>query len=68
MFADTPKGATTSATIYSIVETAKANHLNVYHYLQYLLLHMPDTDWCNHPEKLEQLMPWSEVIQKECKN
>lgn len=68
LFADTPKGATASAAIYSIVETAKANHLNVYNYLQYLLLHMPDTDWCNHPEKLEQLMPWSEVIQKECNN
>lgn len=24
---------------------------------------MPDTDWHNHPEELDDLMPWSEVVQ-----
>lgn len=67
LFADTPKGASASAAVYSIVETAKANGINVYTYLHYLLLYMPDTDWRNHPEELEQLMPWSEAVQKECK-
>ena len=41
----------------SIAETAKANGLNVYTYLEYLLMYMPDTDYHNHPEHLEQLMP-----------
>ena len=63
---DSSKGATASATVYSIVETAKANGLNVYTYLEYLLLYMPDTDWKNHPEELELLMPWSEAVQREC--
>ena len=67
LFADTPKGANASAAVYSIVETAKANGLNVYTYLQYLLLYMPDTDWQNHPEDLDFLMPWSEDVQNECK-
>ena len=67
LFADTPKGATASAAIYSIIETAKANGLNVYTYLEYLLLYMPDTDWQNHPELLNDLMPWSEAVQEECK-
>lgn len=67
LFADTPKGATASAAVYSIIETAKANGLNVYTYLEYLLLYMPDTDWQNHPEELEDLMPWSEAVQAECK-
>lgn len=67
LFADTPKGASASADIYSIVETAKANGLNVYTYLEYLLLYMPDTDWKNHPEMLDDLMPWSEDVQSECK-
>ncbi|MGI6502158.1 MAG: IS66 family transposase [Anaerostipes sp.] len=67
LFADTPKGATASAAVYSIVETAKANGLNVYTYLEYLLLYMPDTDWQNDPELLEDLMPWSEAVQCECK-
>jgi transposase IS66 len=67
LFADTPKGASASAAVYSIVETAKANRINVYTYLQYLLLYMPDTDWRNYPEELDQLMPWSKAIQAECK-
>ena len=68
LFADSPKGADASATVYSIIETAKANNLNVYTYLQYLLLYMPDTDWQNHPEYLDDLMPWSEAVQAECGN
>ena len=67
LFADTPKGADASAAVYSLVETAKANGLNVYTYLQYLLIYMPDTDWHNHPEELDMLMPWSEAVQAECK-
>ena len=67
LFADTPKGASASAAVYSIIETAKANGLNVYTYLEYLLLYMPDTDWRNNPEELDMLMPWSEGVQAECK-
>ena len=67
LFADTPKGASASAAVYSIIETAKANGLNVYTYLEYLLLYMPDTNWRNNPEELDMLMPWSEGVQAECK-
>ena len=67
LFADTPKGASASAAVYSIIETAKANGLNVYTYLEYLLLYMPDTDWRNTPEELDMLMPWAEDVQAECK-
>ena len=41
LFADTQKGASASAAIYSIIETAKANGLNVYTYLEFLLMYMP---------------------------
>ena len=64
LFADTPGGASASAAVYSIVETAKANGLNVYTYLEYLLLYMPD--WDHTDEYLENLMPWSEAVQAEC--
>ena len=67
LFADTSKGASASAAVYSIIETAKANGLNVFAYLQHLLLYMPDTDWQNHPEELDDLMPWSPEVQKQCK-
>ena len=67
LFADTPKGASASAAVYSLIETAKANGLNVFAYLQHLLLYMPDTDWQNHPEELDDLMPWSLEVQEQCK-
>ena len=68
LFADSSKGADASAAVYSIIETAKANNLNVYTYLQYLLLYMPNTDWRNYSEELDDLMPWSEAVQEECGN
>jgi hypothetical protein len=67
LFSDTPKGADASAIVYSIVETAKANNLNVFTYLNYLLLYMPDMDYKNYPEVMEDMMPWSERVQHECK-
>lgn len=67
LFADTPKGASASAAVYSLIETAKANGLNVFAYLNHLLLYMPDTDWQNHPEELDELMPWSPEVQEQCK-
>ena len=41
--------------------------LNVFAYLQHLLLYIPDTDWQNHPEELDDLMPWSPEVQEQCK-
>ena len=66
LFSDTPKGADASAAVYSIVETAKANNLNIYTYLNYLLLYMPDTDYRRYPETMEDMMPWSQRVQLEC--
>lgn len=39
---DTIHGAQTSAVIYSLVETAKANNLKIDKYLKYLLTEIPD--------------------------
>lgn len=67
LFSDTPKGASASAAVYSIVETAKANGLSVYTYLSYLFMYMPNTDYRNNPKALEELMPWFPQVQDECK-
>ena len=48
-------GAWASAVIYSIVETAKANGLNVFQYLYLVLLYMPD--YQNEPAGIGQLLP-----------
>ena len=66
LFADTPKGATANAVLYTIVETARANNLNVYEYLKYLLAEMPNIDFHNNPELLESYLPWSDKLPKEC--
>jgi len=65
LFHDTVKGAEASAIIYSLVETAKANDINIFSYLQTLLLYLPD--YKNEPEGIERLMPWSDFIREECK-
>ena len=41
LFCDTPKGADASAVIYSIVETTKANGIDIRDYLEYLFTVMP---------------------------
>lgn len=66
-FSNSQKGAKASATIYSIIETAKANHLNTFKYLRYLLEKMPGLDYQNQPDLLEELMPWSHEVQAICK-
>ena len=41
LFAGHPRGAGASATIYSLIETAKANDLEPYRYLRYLFERLP---------------------------
>ena len=65
LFHDTVKGARASSIIYSLVETAKLNDLNIYAYLETVLLYMPD--YKNEPEGIEELMPWSDMIQQRCR-
>ena len=63
LFCDTPNGAQASALVYSMVEIAKANGVNVYHYLTYLLEKMPSDRMSD--EELELLAPWNENIKTE---
>lgn len=58
LFANTPKGATASAVIYSIMETAKENGLNPYAYLTYIFKNAPNLQIGDSPDVLESLMPW----------
>lgn len=64
---DTVHGAQASAILYSIVETAKANDLNIYNYFKHLLTeipkHMDDTDL----GFLDSMLPWSKKLPAECR-
>ena len=66
LFCDTPNGARASAIVYTIVEMAKANGVNVYHYLTYLLEKLPNDRMSD--EELELLSPWNENVQEEIKH
>lgn len=41
LFAGNPKGAATSAGIYTLIETAKANGLNAMKYIKYISFNAP---------------------------
>lgn len=64
LFHTSEAGAGASAVMYSIVETAKANNLNIFQYLYTVLLYIPD--YLNSSAGIEQLMPWSKFIKEQC--
>ena len=57
LLSDTHKGARASADIYSIVETAKANGLDVFKYFELLLTVLPSMEFFINPDILEELLP-----------
>ena len=65
LFCTSQKGARSSATVYSIVETAKANGIKPYDYLLFLFNLMPTVKSFT-PGILEMLMPWSEQVKETC--
>jgi hypothetical protein len=54
LFSQTAKGANASATLYSIIETAKANGLVPYDYLVHVIEKIMQGD-----TEPEQLLPWN---------
>ena len=55
LFSGSPAGASASALIYSLIETAKVNGLEPYHYLRFLFEHLPTTS----EDQLKTLLPMS---------
>ena len=55
LFADTPKGATASANLYSLVESAKANGIEPWRYLETVFERLPRA---KTEEDLDALLPW----------
>jgi hypothetical protein len=64
LFSNTPNGANSSAIIYSVIQTAIANHLKPQYYLEYVFEKIQlsvDLDY-------KDLLPWSENIPERCRN
>lgn len=57
LFANTVRGAMTSAVMYSLVETAKENGINPYDYLVWVLKAAPEMELSQNPNLAEQLLP-----------
>ena len=67
LFSTSVKGAQANAMAYTLIETAKANGLNVYRYLTYLFEKLPNCEFLMNPQLLEDFLPWSKIIQENCK-
>ncbi|MHC1748078.1 MAG: IS66 family transposase [Cellulosilyticaceae bacterium] len=67
LFSGSPKGATASAGVYTLIQTAKANGLNPTKYIAYILKDIPGSAFMEYPEFLEEYMPWDLLVQKFCK-
>ena len=59
LFANTPSGAKASATVFSIIETAKENGLEPYEYLRYIFTKTPNL---HKDETMDVLLPWNAPV------
>jgi transposase len=67
LFADTVRGAQSSAIAYSIVESAKANSLNPYQYLLHLLTELPTVLAKDPKADLSRFLPWATDLPMRCR-
>ncbi len=56
LFAGSPKGAESSAILYSLVDSAKMNNLPVYAYLYFIFRELP---CCEKQSDYEKLLPYN---------
>jgi hypothetical protein len=56
LFSASPSGATASANLYSLIETAKANGIEPYVYLRRVFTDLPNAQ---RVEQIEALLPWN---------
>ncbi|WP_376769358.1 transposase domain-containing protein [Paenibacillus germinis] len=64
---NTSRGAKASASIYSVIETAKENGLRPYDYLKYLFEQLPQLTGPLDPQTIEPFMPWSSSLPITCR-
>ena len=65
LFSDSVKGAKASAVMYSLVQTAKINNLNISGYIKYLLENLSQEENAKDEKVLEKYLPWSEELPAE---
>lgn len=68
LFADSVDGAKANSVIYSLIESAKINNLNIAKYIDFLLTEIPQLDNPNDFTILEKYLPWSKELPKKILN
>ena len=68
LFADSVAGAKANATMYTIIESAKLNNLNIEKYIKYLLDELPQLESIYDENVLEKYLPWSKELPAEILN
>jgi uncharacterized Fe-S cluster protein YjdI len=63
LFCNTVNGAKASAIVYSIIETAKANGLKPFEYLEFLFETIPNVT----TGALDSLLPWGDAVPERCR-
>ena len=63
---ESSNGAKASAILYSLVETAKANMINTFEYFNLMLTEIPQHMDAKDLRFIDNLLPWSPRVQKEC--
>ncbi len=63
LFSDSIEGAEASALIFSITNTATANNLDPYKYLEYIFTQLPNLNFSQDNSVLDEYLPWSENVQ-----
>ena len=66
LFANTPKGATGSAIMFSLIQTAMENGLDPYKYLTWLLKQAKNADLTDG-QTIRTLLPWNAVAECQTK-
>lgn len=64
LFSNTANGASSSAIIYSIIQSAIASNLKPMYYLEYVFEQIQS----NKNLQISDLLPWSENIPEKCIN
>jgi hypothetical protein len=67
LFSDSIAGAEASALIFSIINTATANNLDAYKYLEYIFRNLPNSNFTLDHSLLKEYLPWAHKVQLECR-
>jgi len=63
LFCNTVRGARASAIVYSIIETARANGLKPFEYLEFLLETLPNATI----KSIDNILPWGDAVPDRCR-